>query len=223
LTEQPSSACRLPFAAWVDSGRSRVDTFCVRTPVNTSLGPLALAFCILCLLTPAPPTWAGETAAFRFSEPGKGTTAAGTDGFRFTPLMDVVVTSLGYYDRGRDGLTDVHPVTLFQAGTGREIAFARVTQTSVRRANFRYQSIQPVLLKGGQTYVVAAFTGGNNDPPADNPRDLIIAPQIGYQGYLFDFGTSFSNPTRTDLFSERTFFGPNFEFHPAPELLSSVP
>ena len=32
-----------------------------------------------------------------------------------------------------------------------------------------------------------------------------------------------TRPTRTDLFGARTFFGPNFEFHPAPELLSLRP
>jgi len=117
----------------------------------------------------------------------------------------------------------VHPVALFHEGTGRQLAFVQVAKGSIRGGNFRFAPVQPVLLRTGETYVLAGFTPGNSDPPADSPKDLLIAAQIGYQGYLFDFGESFARPTRTDLFSERTFFGPNFEFHAAPELLSRHP
>lgn len=195
------------------------------SPLRTdAFGSCLRVWFVLCALTFATtPSLGAETPAFTFSEPGTGITTAGTDGFQFTPLIDVIVTSLGYYDRGQDGLAEMHPVTLFHTETGGEIAYAQITTDSVRRRNFRFQPIQPVLLRGGETYVLAAFTPGNSDPPADSPADLIIAPQIGYQGYLFDFGSSFRRPGRTDLFSERTFFGPNFEFHPAPALLSSAP
>lgn len=189
---------------------------------SCSVGLYLTVWLTLWMVTLAPPSLAEETAAFIFSGPGKGITAAGTDGFRFTPLVDVVVTSLGYYDRDSDGLKDVHPVALFHEETGRQLAFVQVAKGSIRRGNFRFAPVGPVLLRAGEPYVLAGFTPGNSDPPADTPEDLLIAPQIGYQGYLFDFGESFSRPTRTDLFSERTFFGPNFEFHAAPELLSRL-
>jgi len=175
----------------------------------------------VCLAVSVNASWAESTAAFTFSEPGKGVTAAGTDGFQFTPLVDIVVTSLGYYDRGRNGLSAFHPVSLFHARTGRQLAWVQVTRGSVRRANFRFEPIQPIVLQSGETYVIAGFTPGNVDPPADTPVDLSIAPQIGYKGYVFDFSDRLELPTNRELFSERTFFGPNFEFHAAPELLSS--
>lgn len=163
---------------------------------------------------------AQETPAFAFSEPGTGVTAAGTDGFRFTPVVDLVVTSLGYYDRGQDGLADVHPVALFSAPDGRLLAAVQVANRSARQGNFRFEPIQPIVLRAGQSYIVAGFTPGNGDPPADTPEDLRIAPQIGYDGYLFEFADRLAPPTNNDLFAERTFFGPNFTFHPARRLLS---
>jgi hypothetical protein len=208
---------------WLDRAGWRLDTSRVKLrPGLRSLAAL-LTWIGLGVLTSVPPSLAEERAAFVFSEPGKGITTAGTDGFQFTPLVDVVVTSLGYYDRDNDGLENVHPVALFHARTGQQLAFVRVTNDSIRRGNFRFDPIRPILLRAGEPYLLAGFTPGNSDPPADTPEDLLIAPQIGYQGYLFDFGESFSRPTRTDLFSERTFFGPNFQFHPGPELLSRHP
>lgn len=188
-----------------------------------SLIPLARLLNLLsltCALIFVSTSLAEDSPAFTFSEPGKGVTTIGTDGFQFTPVVDLIVTSLGYYDRGEDGLTDAHPVALFSAGTGRLLAFVHVASGSAQRGNFRFESIQPIVLRAGESYVVAGFTPGNSDPPADTPDDLRIAPHIGYNGYLFDFADGLKPPTNTDLFSERTFFGPNFEFHPAPKLLS---
>jgi hypothetical protein len=157
-------------------------------------------------------TTRADTVAFSFPRPAEGSpSAAGTDGYVFVPLVDVVVTDLGYYDHDLDGLTLSHEVAIFEEDSRAKLRSAMVDESSTLDGLFRFSQIQPLALEAETTYVLAGHHPGvlTEDFAAENPNPLTIAPEIEYVEYRIATGNSLTWP---DVFTLGTFFGPNFKF-----------
>jgi hypothetical protein len=155
---------------------------------------------------------AADTAMFDFPAPATASsTERGTDGFRFTPNVNIEVTALGYYDHNQDGFTSgFHPVAIYDFVTKVQLAKVSVQSTSPLDGLFRYAEIEPLALAGGTSYVLAGYTSPQNNSNAENPAGLTTASEITFQGYRFAVGgsdVSFPNETFGD-----PFFGPNLLF-----------
>src|SRR5690606_20194842 len=83
---------------------------------------------------------AADTAMFSFPAPTTGaSTERGTDGFRFTPNVDLEVTALGYYDHNQDGFTSAfHPVAIYDFVTRAQLVKVSVQSTSPLDGLLRY-------------------------------------------------------------------------------------
>ena len=101
-----------------------------------------------------------------------------TYGFDFTPVQDITVDSLGYYDWGQDGLTASHKVGIW---TTSGILLESTTVTTANSTlsgpvfhggQFRFTPIAGLNLDAGTTYRFGASTGS----PA---ADLWISAGIG--------------------------------------------
>lgn len=154
---------------------------------------------------------AQSSAAFTFREPPSGSPSlAGTDGFEFRPRVDIVVTSLGYYDQGRDGLSLRHTIALYDTVSRLKLAWVTLDRRGTLAGMFRYRAIKPRRLQAGRSYIVAGFhSGSGQDFAASDPAPLKAAPAIGYQSYRADYGARLRFP---GIVSEGAFFGPNFRF-----------
>lgn len=111
------------------------------------------------------PVCHASTIAFSFSSSNPSTNISGgpsTYGFRFTPLVNIVVDSLGYLDIGQNGLAAGHQVGIWNSG-GTLLTSAQVTTADstlagaiFSGAQFRFTAITPVTLLAGQTYTLGA-------------------------------------------------------------------
>jgi len=101
-----------------------------------------------------------------------------TDGWEFTPTVDIRVTALGFYDDGQDGLRQAHPVGIFDASNKRPIVRVRVQPDSSLDGAFRWESIKPVILDAGHSYVVAAYVPPPYDPEVGAPEGQVWAPEV---------------------------------------------
>jgi hypothetical protein len=135
-----------------------------------------------------------------------------TFGWEFSTSGDVTVGALGVFDGHQDGLVDSHQIGLWDS-VGNFLAVTTVSSgtTDPLVNQFRYASITPVTLVGGQNYVIGALYPTGSD-------DLIFPGQqtgqstvggISYIQSLYTFGSALSVPaTATGLGG---YFGPNFE------------
>jgi hypothetical protein len=194
----------------------------------SALRRIPLHLLSLWLVLAATASAGADTIAFTLVNEFPSPSGAGgtTDGFQFTPTTGLQLTALGYYDQGKDGLTLVHPVTLFDFNTQTALASTNVGPGSFLDGTFRFNMVSPLLLQAGHTYLLAGFhPGGTQDPITAglfSGGDAVPNPLIGYQGYFFQSGASLTFPTTgpdPDFFA----FGPNLEFQAAiPEPASVV-
>lgn len=114
------------------------------------------------------------------SQPGGGMRGAGafTLGWRFTPALDIEVTSLGYVDPAKDGLVHAHRVGIFDVETEELVVSAVVGPMSALDGYFRWEQLEaPVALRAGHPYVVGAvFKGG--DEVKDG--EAVWATEVGH-------------------------------------------
>ena len=112
------------------------------------------------------------------------------DAVEFVPAKDILVTELGYYDHGGDGLLHLHPVGIYESAT--ETLLVSVTIGSEDRldpeTNNRFEALpEQVLLKAGSAYSVAGWSnlGPVYDPyrVATDPQQVTIDPMIAHQEY----------------------------------------
>ena len=176
---------------------------------------LAAALYLFAAARPAAPT---VVQAFDFPQPvSAANTVTGNDAYYFTPTVNIRITALGMYDHNQDGLTQSHPVNLYEVSSSSVIASVNVGGADGFISGvFRYLSIPPVLLHAGTQYAVVGFTLADTNTHAWNPPGLVIAPQIGYDGYTYNYDPFPSLPGGT-LRTDMTFFGPGFQFTSAPE------
>lgn len=144
-----------------------------------------------------------------------------TQGWEFTPIVDILVDSLGVFDHGTQGLNASHLVKLWTLG-GSELAFVNVSAGvhDPLDAGNVFVPITPVLLSQGQTYVVSSYISGDyeffrdlRDAPV---ATLTAAPELSVADNVRrtllgnGFPTNSSNTGPVPL-------GANFTFSSVPE------
>ena len=145
---------------------------------------LALAACGSGTTTPAElPTRTTPVAAVAFPDDQKPIQSVepsgGTGGLQFVPSVDIEVSALGYYDHGRDGLRNDHKVVIYDSYRKAVTPTAIVGDSSDLGGLFRYEPIEPVVLKAGRHYVLA-FLGAMSGDPGTDPDGVVWAPEIGF-------------------------------------------
>lgn len=143
-------------------------------------------------------------------------------GYVFTPLSDVVVSSLGFYDYQGDGLGESHPVGIFN-NTGNLLTSAVVFSGTEKpmEDGFRYTDIAPLTLSAGQSYTVATLFQTNADVIGyADVSDTLVNPSITLGSvparYILQTGTELQFPTETALLVTEMFYGPNFKLTAVP-------
>jgi len=146
----------------------------------------------------------------------------GTEGFSFTTgatLPDALVTELGVYDWGNDGLAASHVVTLFTS-TGTVLTSATVPSGGSATADsFQWVNTAPVTLAPNTTYVLAASYTGND------PDDFYYGSATLPAG--FTLGNAMWESGGTTVFPDQVydtgagFFGPNLAAVPEPTTIIS--
>lgn len=165
----------------------------------------------------------GSQIAFEF-----GTAPTTTDnplslGFQFTTDTALVISTLGYYDDGGDGLLTSHEVGIFDAN-GTLLTSTTINSGTVDPliGHFRYGSIAPFTIGGSLSFTIAATTGGSSDPWAYgtsatltglalNPL-ITVASNAGRFVYQANGGLHYP----AESFGYTLYAGPNFGFDPAP-------
>ncbi len=126
-------------------------------------------------------------------------------GFEFEVWENVDVASLGFYDAGADGFMEDHAVGLYDV-FGTLLAATVVTNDSQLTGLFRWESIVPVSLFAGQTYVVSGYDF--LDPYTWDPFDAYVDSRIYIPAGRYGDADRLIYPEQriSELFG---FFGPN--------------
>ena len=135
-----------------------------------------------------------------------------TKGWAFTISSPVLVTQLGLWDQGNNGLNTSHLVTIWTS-TGTLVAQATIpsgTGASLTDG-FRYVSITSVLLPAG-SYTIGGFysAGPGGDRFARNASTITTASGVTYMGSRSRRGFAF--PKGNFFGNVNSYFGPNFQF-----------
>lgn len=157
-------------------------------------------------------------------------TTSGADlGWRFTVgSSDFLVTHVGIWDEGSDGLVESHLVEILtDAG-----AFVPNTLTTVDNTGtievsangsgrwiFEQLSV-PVVLSANSTYRIAAeyvTTGAGGDPFRDGQGSIILDPGITYIEGRFNSNPTIGTVHFPGSLNASGMFGPNFMGSPIPE------
>jgi hypothetical protein len=119
------------------------------------------------------PTWAPDASpspAYTVTEK-TGTTAGlyavPLVGIGFTPLVDVEVSALGFFDGSTDGLRHSHRVGVFERESKHSVVSVIVRSDSTLEGAFRWESVDPVVLQAGKTYIAVYETS--------NPQDEVVS------------------------------------------------
>lgn len=136
-----------------------------------------------------------------------------TLGWGFSLVSPVTVTDLGYYD-GNDGLTDPHPVGIWD-DTGSLVAQGTVPAGTAGDlgSGFQFVPIAPVVLDAGQ-YTIGGYANGTSpDVFLFEIQSLTTIPELTFGlANLYTEGDTLTLPTTTaEAFSLNGYFGPNFE------------
>ena len=133
-----------------------------------------------------------------------------TKGWAFTISSPVLVTQLGLWDQGNNGLNASHVVTIW-TNTGTLIAQTTIPSgTGATLINgFRYVSITSVLLPAG-SYTIGGFYGRLDDRFAIHPSTITTASGVTYNGSRSRSGFAF--PSGNFFGNVNSYFGPNFQF-----------
>jgi hypothetical protein len=152
-----------------------------------------------------------------------------TLGYTFSVNSNFDVTSLGWFDECLDGFQNDHYVALFNQETGQLLTSTTLSagNAAALDGSFRYQSIAPITLTPGTTYLLAGTTGAEdsyteNDDVCDfavNPNfnipanEALFADNTGSSGFVYP----------TSHFADYVAYaGPNLEGSDAPEPASLV-
>jgi len=171
--------------------RSRTIVFCALALLVLAAA-LAVAACGSDAAPTDLPTRTTPVAAYSFppqeslSKDAPRAYARGTDGIEFVPWADIEVTDLGYYDDNGDGLLSEHTVGVFEKSS-QDLVSDTVTIEggSTLKDGFRYETITPVVLKGGTSYVLAGGTSTPYDLIVADPSDAAWAPEVRFTELLW--------------------------------------
>jgi hypothetical protein len=133
-----------------------------------------------------------------------------TKGWAFTISSPVLVTQLGLWDQGNNGLNASHVVTIW---TSTGTLMAQTTIPSGTGATlidgFRYVSITSVLLPAG-SYTIGGFYGRLTDRFLIHPSTITTDSGVTYNGSRSARGFAF--PPGNFFGNANSYFGPNFQF-----------
>jgi hypothetical protein len=137
-------------------------------------------------------------------------------GWTFTPNSPITVTALGFYDDLQNGLTQSHPVGIYDKATQALLATATVVPTDPLTGFFHYTPLAtPLTLAAGNAYVLMALVSTERYLAFAAIDPLwTVDPAITYGGSAVNY----ANPSATTLLYPDTFsavggdFGPNFLF-----------
>lgn len=145
-----------------------------------------------------------------------------TMGWTFTVSGNILVTNLGVFDSGQDGLAVSHQVGIYD-GKGNLVAVATVPAGSSTLVNqFQYVSISPTQLTAGD-YAIGAtyYQSGTQDNYLANASNFQTGPKItfGEDVYNVGSGSGLVDPAGGYHIASFTsgIFGPNFEYTTVPE------
>lgn len=189
---------------------------------------LSTALAGLLLMTAAAPARAdspaisGTSASFGFS-------SYQTIGWQFSTNNNVTVDALGYFDfHFEAGLADAHQVGIWDSsGTLLTSATVDAGVVDPLLGFFRYKTITPYLLPGGQTYTIGGTTDAFNPPAlydvwAHDVVGLTTDPAITLPAnaarFVLTAGNTLADPTQ--IGAGNVLAGPNFLIGPA---ASAVP
>ncbi len=159
--------------------------------------------------TPALIDWTGEVAV---------QTVTGTLGWVFTTNEPIIVTHLGVFDGGGDGLNESHAIGLWRVVDTELVTTTVPSGTAATlEDDYRYVPISGVILDAGQTFVIGAhFTGFQEEirhPTTSYATDPAITwvegRNTGFAGGALTVPTIVNPAPGT--------FAMNFKFVPVPE------
>ncbi len=173
---------------------------------------------LLTLVSLGIPQLQADTVALTFSG---GTTYAyvtdplpNTIGWQFQLSAPVIVTQLGFFDVGGNGLLANHDVAIWDVATQMQLAVGTVTNAGTYSDGFYWVSIPSVLLSAG-TYRIGA--GVNNDDwYYTQTASILTAGPVTYMGGVHLLG-GFGYPADTGFQGANGRFGPDFQFQNVPE------
>ncbi|MEP7072377.1 MAG: DUF4082 domain-containing protein [Verrucomicrobiota bacterium] len=102
-------------------------------------------------------------------------------GFRFTANDNSRVTALGFYDDQKNGLTQAHPVGIYDVITRQLVASTTVLPSDPITGFFRYHAITPVTLTAGRDYFAMALS--LTEHYAVSVTTLLVSPHITFVGF----------------------------------------
>jgi hypothetical protein len=133
-----------------------------------------------------------------------------TKGWAFTTSSPVLVTQLGLWDQGNNGLNASHVVSIW---TSTGTLMAQTTIPSGTGATLidgvRFVSITSVLLPAG-SYTIGGFYGRLDDRFGMNASAITTASGVTYNGSRSRSGFAF--PQGNFFGNVNSYFGPNFQF-----------
>ena len=145
-------------------------------------------------------------------------------GFEFTATQALEVLALGYYDAGNDGFLTPHEVGIYDSeGTLLASTLLGTGAGATLLDGFRYQDITPLQLVAGDTYTIAATSGGRLDYWAygqagtslsgfSTDPGIQVASNAGVFAYQND--DVLRDPTQHYIYT--LYAGPNFLIGPIP-------
>jgi len=137
-------------------------------------------------------------------------------GWTFVANASIHVTTLGFYDDAQNGLTETHPVGIFDEATMALLGSVTVSNADPLMGFFHYAPLTtPVALAAGHAYVAMAVVGSEDYLAFETFDPSWTAdPAITYGGSAVYYGST----TATTLIFPDTIattagdFGPNFQF-----------
>jgi hypothetical protein len=160
-------------------------------------------------------SWAGTTTSPAVTITGGSFLGpnAGTYGWAFTVSGPVIVTDLGYFDLGGNGLAAAHPVAIWtSAGVLVQSATVPSGTNASEFNSFLYTPVAPTFLPPG-SYVIGGFDGGSSgDIVIVGASTITPAAGIAYNGSRSVAGAALTFPPSDAVSNGSSYFGPNFLF-----------
>jgi hypothetical protein len=148
------------------------------------------------------------------------------DGWEFQARADLVVTHLGLYDSGADGLGVAHSVAIWsidEPATPLSLATIAAGETSPLAGAFRLEPVERITLKAGRRYAIVALYPDVSDATVSliNPDGLTVevAPHVEVLGRRYSFPhADMAFPIHLSEGAKHGTYGPTFRYEAAPEL-----
>jgi hypothetical protein len=140
-------------------------------------------------------------------------------GWQFDVLSPVMVTGLGWFDEGGDGLVTAHMVGVWD-GTGTLLTSVLVPAGTAASLDgqFRTVGITPIVLGVGTGYIVGGENFFSNTERLASRVDQTVDPRLRYIDATFsNIGSGFVRPTQFSV-ADTGFYGPSFSLDSVPPI-----